>query len=74
MRPDIRACVIENTHVLLDLMSRDEEAYTAFSELVGGFDTQTEEPERWLAVAAAFVVLVGGCAAAGAGVGYLSRP
>src|SRR5262245_37241029 len=71
-RPDIRALVIEQSHAFVELLSRDEEAASAFQDLAGGFNSPPSEGERLAPLVIAAVMV--GCAAAGAVVGYFSRP
>ena len=71
-RPDVRAAVLQNTPVLIELLSRNKEAAEALNELTGDLFGAADTTQRLapLAIAAIWA----GCAAAGGVVGYFSRP
>jgi hypothetical protein len=68
LRPDVRAAVIANSRLFSDLLSRDEKAAQVFNELCGGL----QPTERLVPLAIAAILV--GSAAAGAAIGWLSRP
>lgn len=68
LRPDVRAAVISNSRAFADMLSQNEKAARAFSELIGGLEPGTDRFAPLLIWG-----VVAGAAALGAAVGWASR-